>query len=593
MSFAEQFHSTLNPHLQGGRADALSFAVTSVRLRGEMFLELPASGVTAVVGPNNGGKSTLLREISQALSEAPGSTAAPRRSVDSVAATMTGEQNDAVAWLLDHARVQILEGSTALVSFSTKSGPLSSVWLNHQMTYQWPAALTGQLGPELHPFFVHYAGAEDRLMQSREIPAREDARGPATHPLHALEDDRSLVTQASQIAQIAFGVPLHLDDFSNSRRLKVGRLAVPAPSRDSNDNSYRNALLDLPDLAEQGDGMRSFFGQLLPLLVRSYPFALIDEPEAFLHPPQAAHLGATLGKLVRDSGMQLVLATHDRHLLTGLLGSGVDLSVVRVDHNVSGFTAKQLSAEDLRSVWSQPVLRYSNALDGLFHRLVVLVESENDARFYAAALDAAAERGDLGLAATDVLFVPCSGKGGMPKLADALVRLGVPVVATPDLDILQERSLLKSLVTALGGDWTTLDTDYTQAVAGLHKDSAPLAVKDLVDVLGADTSAPLDNDRRQAVQRLLSTVGTGWQHVKRSGLSALGGGNSGAAAVRLTNALENVGIVVVREGELESFEHSLGVGKNRWLAAALEAGVPSNDAAIGHVRRIVSAGLRH
>jgi hypothetical protein len=62
---------------------------------------------------------------------------------------------------------------------------------------------------------------------------------------------------------------------------------VPPPSRANLD-----AVLSLPLLHEQGDGVRSFVG-LLHSLAR-LPLVLIDEPEAFLHPPHARLLGRVL-----------------------------------------------------------------------------------------------------------------------------------------------------------------------------------------------------------------------------------------------------------------------------------------------------------
>lgn len=128
------------------------------------------------------------------------------------------------------------------------------------------------------------------------------------HPLHSFEDDRRRLCRASRLAEEVFGEPLHLDDYSAAHRLKVGALNVAAPPRDADDNAYRDALLALPELAEQGDGIRSFFGQLLPLLARTYPLVLIDEPEAFFHPLRQrgsdARSGISLARAVHSSSLR-------------------------------------------------------------------------------------------------------------------------------------------------------------------------------------------------------------------------------------------------------------------------------------------------
>jgi len=43
----------------------------------------------------------------------------------------------------------------------------------------------------------------------------------------------------------------------------------------------------LPQVQEQGDDVKSFVGMLLAITATEYPLLLIDEPETFLHPPQA------------------------------------------------------------------------------------------------------------------------------------------------------------------------------------------------------------------------------------------------------------------------------------------------------------------
>jgi AAA15 family ATPase/GTPase len=50
-------------------------------------------------------------------------------------------------------------------------------------------------------------------------------------------------------------------------------------------------LQRMPPLQAQGDRMRSFIGLMLVVSAGQYQVLLIDEPEAFLHPPQARLLG--------------------------------------------------------------------------------------------------------------------------------------------------------------------------------------------------------------------------------------------------------------------------------------------------------------
>jgi predicted ATPase len=76
--------------------------------------------------------------------------------------------------------------------------------------------------------------------------------------------------------------------------------------------------------------MRSVLGLLIPLVTDHYCISLIDEPEAFLHPPRARTLGTEVANLASTNESQLLLATHDKNFLQGLVESGAPVTVVHL-----------------------------------------------------------------------------------------------------------------------------------------------------------------------------------------------------------------------------------------------------------------------
>ena len=84
--------------------------------------------------------------------------------------------------------------------------------------------------------------------------------------------------------------------------------------------------------ANQGDGMRSFATVLLHTVAPSTPsMIMLDEPEAFLHPPQAYLLGQVLAT-ERTDRAQLFVATHSVDVIRGLLqGSSEGLHILRIE----------------------------------------------------------------------------------------------------------------------------------------------------------------------------------------------------------------------------------------------------------------------
>ena len=83
--------------------------------------------------------------------------------------------------------------------------------------------------------------------------------------------------------------------------------------------------------------MRSYASVILHLLAPITPsILLLDEPEAFLHPPQARLLGEIIAA-ERPSRAQLVVATHSPDVLHGLI------NVASTAFGCLGFSAGTMS----------------------------------------------------------------------------------------------------------------------------------------------------------------------------------------------------------------------------------------------------------
>ena len=328
----------------------------------------------------------------------------------------------------------------------------------------------------------------------------------------------------------------------------------------------------MPLLREQGDGMRSFVGIMLALLAATYPIVLLDEPEAFLHPPQARLLGRKTG--AGSPNTQIVMATHSTDTLVGLLSSGsTDVTVVRLTRRGDVNPVSVLPHDQLRQLWSDPLLASSNILDGLFHRGVVLSEGDTDARYYGAVLDH--DRGD---GAHELFFTHCGGKARMPMVIRALHALDVPVVAITDFDVLREEGRVRAIVEALGQDWSRFERDWTIINAAVEAISAAPAIADAKEATSAayDEAAALGPRlTREASEKIRAAtkVEDGWSMLKRGGTSALPHGDPTAAAQRLLEGLREVGLFVVNVGEVEGWHPSVPQKSSAWLDPVLSKGL--------------------
>lgn len=575
-------------NLQGGSPDAFGLMVTRIDLVGGSSITPPTAGVTAIVGGNNVGKSTLLRELVQTLSTQPNTVTPPRLVIQKVQAHRNGSAADLIAWLREHCDWVFRPGQPfpGFVRLGQQQ-PLTA----QDMAYNWHPGGDERLG-QLFPYVVHYSDAMQRAGIVQGVGQRPDVNDPPQHPLHQLQDDPGLLQTFSEISERIFRQPLTLDRISGNVQLRVGEPGIAAPPVDAVTREYKDAMGRLPQLAGQGDGMRSLLGLLLPVVTATYPLIVIDEPEAFLHPPQAFELGRQLARLAAERGVQVILATHDRNFLAGLLRANAPVAVVRVERATQN-TAFQLDPDELRKLWDDPVMRYSNVLDGLFHRLVVIAEADQDCTFYAAALDAASEANELPCAPSEILFVPANGKDGMAKIAEALRAAHVTVAVSPDLDLLDDTGKVKRLVQSLGGNWASLEADYKQAIEPFRSQQVQATCGDvlaaLTGVLRPHAAEPWTEDLRDQVRPHLRTSTSSWDVLKSFGKAAFKQA-AGQAYGRLAPALRGIGLHLVEVGELEQFAPTLGVRKGReWLPAALAADAHRSGEAQTHVLRLVGA----
>lgn len=580
----------LRSDLLGGSAEDFNISLKSAVLANGSRIDFAESGVTVIVGPNNVGKSTLIRELVNRLAAQIGVDSNVYKIVESIDLGERHSVNDLVAWLMDNCTFKVDSGGSGFVR-GVHQQPLN---LDAVANF-WRHDSVGQDRLwMLSPYMVHHSTPFDRMGQVGGAPLRPNFTDPPQLPMHYMQEDDSLRKEIVSYSHRVFGESLTIDFLSGNIQFRVGRTKTAAPPVDDVTHDYLRDLASLPPLHEQGDGMKSLLGLLVPLVATPFPIILVDEPEAFLHPPQAVALGKILGEISKKKDVQIILATHDKNLLAGLMGSEARVSVARLSRSESEVRCDQLKNDDLRELWKNPSLKYSNALDGLFHKLVVIAESDPDCRFYSAALEHLLENSsqDYGLSADDVLFIPSGGLGEMPKLAKALRDLSVPVVASPDMDVVSDSGMLKKLVNVLGGSWDAFKGLDSRMRAPFSAPKSPRTVGVVLtaiqSALKGSESEKYSAEHKKFVEAELY-VDSVWREVKRYGLRGFRG-DSGIAAQSFMEEVARIGLVPVHAGELESLSN-VGVSKGpEWLPAALEAGSHKSDDVQKHLKNILASG---
>jgi len=344
-------------------------------------------------------------------------------------------------------------------------------------------------------------------------------------------------------------------------------------------------------LQDQVDGVRSFVSIIFQLMVNNTSSILIlDEPEAFLHPPQARLLGEYLSK-ERSGNRQLIIATHSPHVLEGLLTSFANrLRVLRIRRDSSKNVVMELDKARAIEISKDPLMRYSNVLSGVFHESVIICEADTDCLFYSSILNI---RDIHGGKVPDVLFVHAGGKQRLHTLSRALKDLGVPVDVIVDIDILNDMSEFERLFRSLGGDWSVIKSQGTSLKSAIE-DARPWSkagqiVEKIEEVLRgiANSREPFPKKASADIQSILRTASP-WDAVKGGGERGIPQGNATRLFTEVRQQCSKIGLWIVPVGQVEGFCRSVdNTHGPKWAQEVLQSKNLESDVELKQAREFV------
>lgn len=540
-------------------------SISKLSFSGGNSFELRENEKIILVGPNNSGKSQSLREIVAICLN--GKKERPVV-VAELEVSKAGSADELKLFLDSEA--DYVEGSYRYRNWQISEAQIQ-FWNNDYLIHG------------LSQGFVKNIAADDRL----SICAQQSSISPSdqkSKPQHVLYDDEVLMKKISELFRRAFGRDLMFDFRGGSRLpIHVGELPKFEGLVDRVSDVYVQMVRRNPLLDKQGDGMRSYAGILFEAIVADLDITLIDEPEAFLHPPQMRRLGETLSSEVRG---QLIVATHSSDILRGFLeGTRGNVRILRIRREGDKNVVSEASPSIIKELWEKPDLRYSNALEGIFHEQTIICEDDSDCRLINSVADHLASNSDEQW--QDTAYVPTGGKHGIPRVAEVLRKIGVPVKAVFDIDFLSERSLVQSTVEALGGEWSEIEKLWARidaAVRGGNKPkSVPQIKTEIISLLNdsGDDKLP-KGDIIEAMKQ-----GKAWSEVKRFGIRGIPKGEAQRDFSSLREKLENIGIYLIPVGEIENFCPDIGSHGPKYVTKLLST-VPLDDDRLVELRSFVN-----
>ena len=202
--------------------------------------------------------------------------------------------------------------------------------------------------------------------------------------LSSLKYKNELLNNLSSVVKKLFNEEIYLDSQTLGEYLvfRVGEDFNYVKEESNLSEKKANKLFYENKLDDQGDGLKSFVSTFLSLNSGNNDILLLDEPEAFLHPPLARQLGEIIGESYNEE-TTIFVSTHSVEILKGILSKNQDVNVIRITRlNKDKNNFNILDSKILEAILYSPLLRVSRVLEGIFCEKVILTEAEADELVY-------------------------------------------------------------------------------------------------------------------------------------------------------------------------------------------------------------------
>ena len=486
-------------------------------------LTFSAGTVTLIVGPNNSGKSLLIRELERGF----GRTNPPPLILDRL--EVRSLRPSAAKWI---SALIPIAGHLQLRNALTGGGAGFNNLRELEQTLTDPEQ-ANQLR-NVAPLMTKKLDGSTRLSLCNDQGVG-DLRSPSSGTLASLYRDDAARSQFRKHIFDSFGAHAVFDPTNVGQiRLKLSAAPLPHPDLERHLTAEAVSFFDqATPISEMSDGVRAYIGMVAAALSMNSLMILIDEPEAFLHPPLVRTLGRTLASLAGERDGTIIAATHSPEFVMGCIQSGKPVNILRLSYSGGVATARLLASNEVARLMKDARLRSATPLSALFYRSAVIAESDVDRVFYQEVNERLLAANDV--ACPDCLFTNVQNIQTIRLLVEPLRKMGVPAAAVVDLDII-----------------TNSEQRLLYQAAGVPNG--------LVKTLGQWTG-----EVRASFERL-------GREPKAVGVQALPAADR-EVATTLLSMLREYGVFVVPVGELERWLADLGVSarKSDWLPRVLDA----------------------
>lgn len=429
---------------------------------------------------------------------------------------------------------------------------------------------------DFYKLFYTFLSTENRLNLTKPIQLMNFQDSQAISVINKLRTDQEMITKLNSFLNNSFKKAIEIDDKNIDPQSQISYIIGDFEKIENLVNCKKRDFYNQKDeyeaLNDQGDGIRSTVAILASLIVNRNQLYLIDEPETFLHPPQARQLGRDIGQLSR--GKQSFIATHNIDFIRGVLESDSQrVKIIKIDRIGNDNEYNCLNNKSVKEIAEDKNLKYSNLLNGLFYERVILCEDESDCKFYSAILETINTE-----VYQSTLFCAVGGKGQFKRIIALLKELHINWYIIADLDLINSGKDVEDILNSVKPDNYKEVKDSHKDFLNLFKERVDSQIKKQVDIQGhindifkeVQKDKYMSDETANRIKELLKNTNS-FHLLKTSGVSAIPSGDCTNKFITVNKYLKENHIFLLECGEIERLIKTIPGHGIKWVDKVLES----------------------
>lgn len=534
-----------------------SVSIEKIKFKDGTIIELKKDDIILLVGANNVGKSRTLKDLKD---------------------DMNGILNTKV--LVDKVVYKSLNFSgNQLKDYFEKNISKDTfgnynVWVDENQSQCFNDSSFCDIIDEkqFYKVLFSFLSTENRLNITRPIVFNAIVDNCSLSIMKALESDSEAISMLNKVLQMGFnkGIDTYEEylDGTVVKKYKIGTSEEINTAIKLNQRKNLKVLKGMENLHSQGDGIRSAVAILSSLIVNQHALFLIDEPETFMHPPQARLLGKNIVNLSKQK--QCFISTHSIDFIKGVLEADSSrVKIIKIDRMENDNKFNLVDNASASKISNDKNLKYTNILNGLFYDQLVLCENESDCKFYSAILESV----DL-LVYQNTLFCAVGGKDQFKKVVPLLRNLNIQYSVIADIDLINNKDNVEQLVNSIEKEcYDQIESVHTQFIEEFEKGMNPQVktqqiIKDEINQKFNEEKY-MPESMAKDIKNILKNISS-FKLLKNGGKSILPQGECASLFEKIDEFLKKHKVFILKCGEIERFVPTVGGHGNTWVEKTFE-----------------------